>query len=260
MVSTRTFLFAALAAVVSAAPPCPPPGPPKSTVNYTLPSIGGGAPDLVPPADNLVVKKIAVGHGIQNYTCGSTTGDSIAAGAVAVLYDVTSFYPGTKRTGIRKDLWDSLPSRALWEQPLPLNKLAGSQFGADPVAPFPSPAADLRLRGVPAAAKFLGHHYFDIEGVPTFDLSAGAAGAGAGGLRAAVAKVDSKSAPATADKGILATGAVPWLRLDDNGRGGSRGIASVFRVVTAGGNLQSCSVAGEGVQSIPYTAFYWFYG
>ncbi|KAL2178176.1 uncharacterized protein P884DRAFT_242586 [Thermothelomyces heterothallicus CBS 202.75] len=258
MFSTGTFLFAALAAVVSAAPPCPPPGPPNSTVNYTLPSIGGGAPDLLPPADNLVVKKIAVGHGIQNYTCGSsTTGDSIAAGAVAVLYDVTSFYPGTKRTGIRKDLWDSLPSRALWEQPLPLNRLAGSRFGADPVAPFPAnPAADLRLRGLPAAARFLGHHYFDIDGVPTFDLPAAAAG----GLRAAVARVDSESAPATADKGVLATGAVPWLRLDDNGRGGSRGVASVFRVVTAGGNPQSCSVAGEGVQSIPYAAFYWFYG
>ncbi|KAL2196049.1 hypothetical protein P885DRAFT_69669 [Corynascus similis CBS 632.67] len=246
MVPTTTILFSVLAAVVFAAPPCPPP------VQYTLPSIGGGAPDLVPPASNLAVKKIAVGHGIQNYTCGATTDNSVATGAVAVLYDVTSFYPGTRRTGIRPDLWDSLTSKLLWDTPLPLNKLPGSEYGADPNKPFPSPVPDLKLGGVPAA-KFLGYHFFDSNSIPLFDLSSA-------GLKAAVGKVDSKTAPGNADKGILTTGAVAWLKLDDNGEGVSQGVTSVFRVITAGGSPQSCAVAGAGVQSVPYAAFYWFYG
>jgi len=238
--------------VVSAAPGCKPPGPPTPVVKYTLPNIGAGAAELIPPAANLVVKKIAVGHGIQNYTCGATTDNSTATGAVAVLYDVTSFYPGTPKTGIRQDLWDSLPPKLLWDTPLPLNKLVGSTYGADPNTPFPDPTADLKLQDVPAA-KFVGHHFFDISGVPTFDLAAA-------GLEAVVGKVDGKTAPLDADKGILSTGAVAWLKLDDTGKGLSQGVTSVFRVVTAGGNAQSCSVAGVGVQSVPYAAFYWFFG
>jgi hypothetical protein len=245
MVSFTTVLFAALAAVASAAPGCKPP------IKYTLPKIGGGE-ELAAPAAGLVVKKIAIGHGIQNYTCDSATAtESTATGAVAMLYDVTDFYPGTRSSGIRPDVWDNLPANLLWNQPLPLNKLPGTEYGADPNTPFPEPA-DLTLQGVPAA-KFLGHHVFDIESVPVFDLSAA-------GLRAAVKKTDGKTAPKNADKGVIGTGAVAWLQLDDNGTGHSSGVSSVFRVITAGGAAQPCSVVGAGVQSVPYATYYWFYG
>lgn len=198
-----------------------------------------------------MLKKIAIGHGIQNYTCATTTSEAQANGAVAVLYDATSFFPGTKKTGVSQSVWDGAPKDLLWHTPLPLNKLAGTKYGADATAPFPA-AADLRFQGWPVV-KFLGHHYFDIKGVPVFDLSAA-------GLKAVVKKVGNVSAPTQADKGIIGTGAVQWLKLDDNETGASKGLTSVYRVITAGGNAQPCSVAGVGVQSVPYTTYYWFFG
>ncbi|KAL2134545.1 hypothetical protein VTI74DRAFT_11517 [Chaetomium olivicolor] len=241
MVSLTGFLFMTFAVVVSAAPGCRPP------VIPTLPKTG--ADELAAPPANLVLKKIAIGHGIQNYSCESITSTSKATGAVAVLYDATSLYPGTKRSGISQRDWESLPSRLLWNKPLPLNKLAGTKYGADPEKPFPDPA-DLRLQGMPTV-KFLGHHFFDINSIPVFDLSAA-------GLKAIVGKTGNVNAPSRADKGILGTGAVQWLELADKGE--SQGLKLVYRVITAGGVQQACSVAGAGVQSVPYTTFYWFYG
>jgi hypothetical protein len=198
-----------------------------------------------------VLKKIAIGHGIQNYSCTSTTGNFSATGALAVLYDATSLYPGTRKTGLNQQKWDSLPSNLLWNSALPLNKLPGSTYGADPTKPFPDPA-DLTLQGLPKI-KFLGHHFFDAKGVPVFDLSAA-------GFKAVVKKVDAVAPPSNADVGIVGSGAVQWLQLDDNLSGQCVGVKTVYRVITAGGNAQACSVAGVGVQSVPYTTFYWFYG
>lgn len=81
----------------------------------------------------------------------------------------------------------------------------------------------------------------------------------ASGLKASVVKGGNVNAPQDADKGVLATGAVAWLRLTDSGKGQSKGVNLVYRVLTAGGNAEGCAVAGTGVQSVPYTAFYWFY-
>jgi hypothetical protein len=211
----------------------------------------GKGTELPAPAASLVLKNIAIGHGIQNYSCAEATGNASATGALAVLYDATSLYPGTARTGIRQQVWDVLPSDLLWNEPLPLNKLAGSKYGADGANPFPTPA-DLRLQGLPTI-KFLGHHYFDASNVPTFDLSTV-------GLKAMVKKVNSIDAPSHADKGIIGSGAVQWLLLGDVGDGHSQGLSIVYRVVTAGGAAQACLVTGAGAQSVPYTAFYWFYG
>lgn len=63
---------------------------------------------------------------------------------------------------------------------------------------------------------------------------------------------------------MLETGAVDWLELSDNGRGLSKGVSTVYRVVTAGGVAQACSASGANangtVFSVPYVAQYWFYG
>ncbi|KAK4104464.1 hypothetical protein N658DRAFT_418610 [Parathielavia hyrcaniae] len=243
MVSVTSVVFAALAAVASAAPSCRAP-------TYTLPQVGEGVELAAPPA-NLFLKKIAIGHGIQNYTCETTASDFKATGAVAVLYDATPLYPKTKKTGIKQREWDSLPTNLLRNLPLPLNKLAGSTYGADPTTPFPAPA-DLALQGLPTI-KFLGHHFFDGNGVPVFDL-------GTTGLKAAVKKLDNIPAPQSADAGITGSGAVQWLQLDDNLTGRSVGVTMVYRVITAGGGAQACSVVGAGVQSVPYTTYYWFFG
>ncbi|KAK0708819.1 hypothetical protein B0T21DRAFT_416212 [Apiosordaria backusii] len=231
-----------MATVAYAAPTCQPAFVP------TLPKTGGSR-ELPPPPPSLTLKKIAVGHGIQNYTCVDTSSSPKADGAVAILYDVTKFAPGTPKTGIPQALWDKIPS-ALLLKPLPLNKLAGSKYGASSTKPFPK-EEDLKLLGFPVA-EFLGHHYFDINSTPMFDLNRV-------GLKASVIKLDGVDAPANADKGPLKTGAVAWLQLGESGKGLSNGLTHVYRVITAGGVGQKCDVAGAGVHSVPYTTFYWFF-
>ncbi len=72
------------------------------------------------------------------------------------------------------------------------------------------------LPGLPPI-KFLGHHYFDFAGVPTFDLTSAQ-------LFASLTKTGQATASSDADKGILKTGAVAWLQLTDTGKGASRGV------------------------------------
>lgn len=261
MVSARSLLLAAFTALAAALHQC------NQSITPALPQIGGGrsatgriegtltdrdpGTELAAPPASLVLEKIAVGHGIQNYSCADPTGDFATAGALAVLYDVTSLYPGTAKTGITQKMWDHLPSDVLWNEPIPLNKLIGSKYGADPMQPFRQ-RADLKHQGLPSV-KFLGHHYFDSAGIPMFDLIAAR-------LKASVVKLNGIDAPSNADKGLIGSGAVQWLQLGESGNGQSEGLSMVYRVSTAGGGAQACSVAGVGVQSVPYVAIYWFYG
>lgn len=216
-----------------------------------------------------------MGHGIQNYTCADANATAASVGALAVLWDVTLLYPGTEGTGLSTDAWANLTSNTLWDHLIPLNlaqpqasgpaiSLAAvtfteAQYQADAASPFPSPAQDLVLPAQNVNAKFLGHHYFDGSSAPTFDLSAST-----DGLFLSAAKVGAVKAPAAADKGLFDTAAVDWLQLGDNGRGLSSGLSEVYRVATAGGAAEACSVSGanaEGeVLSVPYVAQYWFYG
>lgn len=127
-----------------------------------------------------------------------------------------------------------------------------SEYGADLDDPFLAPS-DLELGGMDPIP-FLGHHFFDSEGGPMFDLLDTSGLVGRVGNKIAV------PAPDGADGGILSTGAVDWLRLTDDGTGVSDGVWGVFRVVTAGGVAQPCSESGEGSGSVPYAAMYWVYG
>ncbi|KAJ4396625.1 hypothetical protein N0V93_000846 [Gnomoniopsis smithogilvyi] len=242
--------------------------PPSTTTSPTLPSTG--STDLTAPSTNLTLKYLAVGHGIQNYTCASDNATAVNVGALAVLYDATALYSASS--------YANLSSTVLWDQAIPLNLLntaaAGpvsttsglatttfseTDYQADSANPFPSPAADLALTAQQVSASFLGHHYFDSLGAPTFDLSAST-----DKLFFSGAKIGDVKAPTDADKGVLATGAVDWLELGDNGRGLSEGVSNVYRVVTAGGVAEACSVSEANptgqVFSVPYVAQYWFYG
>lgn len=195
-----------------------------------------------------------------------------------MLYDATSLYPGTQNTGLSTSAFDNITSTVLWNQAIPLNLLfpaaanpaasgAGdttttypeTYYQADAAAPFSSPEEDLSLSAQGISAPFLGHHYFDSQSSPTFDLSGSS-----DGLFFSGAKIGDVKAPTASDKGVLATGAVDWLELGDNGRGLSKGVSNVYRVVTAGGVAEACSVSGANptgqVFSVPYVAEYWFYG
>ncbi|KAK8004790.1 hypothetical protein PG990_010827 [Apiospora arundinis] len=201
-----------------------------------LPSTGAGT--QLPAAEGQL-QHIVVGHGIQNYTCKAA--DSAAAsstGALAVL----------------ETAWSALADEVLHKTELPLNIVGNAltKYAADVLAPFKSAGdADLTMDGLSSPLKAIGHHYFDAAGVPTFDLFAT-------GEKLVAKKLNDTAAPSGADKGIMDTGAVAWLRLGDNGAGGSKGLSQVYRVYTSGGASIACSEANTTI-SVPYTAQYWFY-
>ncbi|KAK8071419.1 hypothetical protein PG997_011622 [Apiospora hydei] len=226
-----------------------------ATAGPTLPSTGSGT-QLPTPSGQL--QHIVVGHGIQNYTCAAPDSTaSSATGALAVLYDITDLAPGAQgKSAMTETAWSSLSDQVLHKTDLPLNIVGNAltKYAADVLAPFkasPGADADLTMDGLSAPLKAIGHHYFDAAGVPTFDLFSGT-------QKLVAKKLNDTAAPAGADKGLLDTGAVAWLRLGDNGSGASRGLASVYRVYTSGGASIACSEANTTI-SVPYTAQYWFY-
>ncbi|KAI3397908.1 hypothetical protein diail_10077 [Diaporthe ilicicola] len=276
MLFTKSLLAVASIATAAVAAPYEKRCPRDPAIAITLPSTG--STDLPSPDANLTLRYVAVGHGIQNYTCATADATATATGALAVLYDVTPLYPGTPDTGLTADVFDNMSSTVLWQQAIPLNlinpaagvptnsastttPLPETAYQADASNPFPSPIPDLALDSQGITAKYLGVHYFDAKSSPTFDLSGATNPAG---LFFSGAKTGDVKAPTDADKGLLSTGAVDWLQLGDNGRGLSKNLANVYRVVTAGGAAQACSVSGASSPgeafSVPYSAQYWFYG
>ncbi|KAF7544397.1 hypothetical protein G7Z17_g9993 [Cylindrodendrum hubeiense] len=206
--------------------------------------VNGGAKELATPPSNLTLKHIALGFGIQNYTCASAGATATATGALAMLYDIAHLYPGQSRIALDNADWLTLTADALDSQAVPLNLKTDGEPGADPVNPFTASTA-LTVNGLDLP--FLGHHYFNAAGVPTFDL---------GSQIFFGTKLDSVAAPSSAYSGPDGTGAVAWLQLGDTGA--SVGISYVYRVLTAGGNAHTCTEAGN--DSTSYTAQYWYYG
>ena len=212
------------------------------------------AHELADPPAGENLKFIALGFGIQNYTCANIGDKPTATGALAMLYDITSLYPGGRRGSLDQNTWNSLTSKALDTHEVPLNRdsstagrLPSAAPGADAKNPFPQDAP-LKLNGL-QPIPFLGHHFFNSAGTPQFVLDHGKDVLYA-------QKLDQADAPATADKGPDGTGAVAWLQLND--KGGSVGINLVYRVLTAGGNSHGCTAVGS--DSTAYAAEYWFYG
>lgn len=183
---------------------CSLPSRPVSTTP-TLP-LSGDATELpaAPPAGQSLVV-IALGRGVQNYTCVDTTSTPVALGAVATLFD------GTALATINESAFNALPPKAVY---VPLNSPIFSDL---PV---------------------LGHHYFIADGTPTFNISA------KGDILYAKKTADIK-APSTANAGPAGTGAVDWLTLVAKPGYPSVGLQTVYRVVTAGGNPPTtCPSAG----------------
>ncbi|WYZ41279.1 hypothetical protein EsH8_V_000174 [Colletotrichum jinshuiense] len=245
----KTFILLASVALASAAPAKRQAGCAKPT----LPVNGNGVELPAPPAD-VVLKYIALGHGIQNYTCATSnaTGQAVlapsATGALAGLYDARPLYPNSGSGSLPSvDAFNGLTSSAVWGSPLPLTPDGTTRFGASATAPFPAPA-DLVLANMPPL-KQLGVHFFDDTGVPTFKLGEQDLFKGA--------KLNGTKAPASADAGPEKTGTVDWLLLGDKGT--SKGLTFAYRVVTAGGVGHPCTQVGTP-DSVPYAAFYWFYG
>ncbi|KAL6415399.1 hypothetical protein AUP68_01954 [Ilyonectria robusta] len=207
--------------------------------------VNGGEKELPSPPTGVTLKHIALGFGIQNYTCADAGSTATATGALAMLYDITYLYPSQSRRSLSSAAWLTLTGDVLDNHAVPLNMKTGAgAVGADAQNPF---TASTALKVNSLEMPFLGHHYFNAAGVPTFDL---------GSQVLIGTKLDAVAAPASANKGPDGTGAVAWLYLGD--AGGSIGVKYVYRVLTAGGNAHSCTKAGA--DSTSYTTMYWFYG
>ncbi|KAF9880632.1 malate dehydrogenase [Colletotrichum karsti] len=246
----KTFLLLTTLALASAGPVRRQSGCSSKPTNPTLPTNGNGV-ELPAPAENLVLKHIALGHGIQNYTCTSTNATALTAtatGALAALYDATPLYPNAGPGALPGvDAFNALTTNAVWGSKLPLVPDGVSKFGASASAPFPNPGQALELPNI-KALPFLGVHFFDAKGVPTFKVGDDVFSGG---------KLNGTKAPAAADVGPEKTGAVDWLLLGD--KGASKGITTIYRVVTAGGVAHACTTPGAS-DSVPYATYYWMYG
>ncbi|GKU09563.1 unnamed protein product, partial [Fusarium langsethiae] len=142
--------------------------------------------------------------------------------------------------------WTSFSDEILKTLDVPLN-INKTGNGASTTNPFPKKEG-LRVKSVPKKIAYLGHHYFNADGVPTFDLDEAHQI-----LRGK--KIDSVKAPPPFLAGPDGTDSVDWLFLGD--AGGSHGVSYVYRVLTAGGSSRGCKTKGTDYAS--YTAMYWFY-
>ncbi|TVY62630.1 hypothetical protein Focb16_v004208 [Fusarium oxysporum f. sp. cubense] len=202
--------------------------------------------ELPAPPRDVTLKHISLGFGIQKYSCAGAGAAPAAVGALAVLYDVACLYPGQARSSLTAKKWASLPSDVLNTRKVPLNR--NDDGGASLTSPFPR-KQPLKVEGLRKSIPYLGRHFFNAAGVPTFDLDK------ANQLFVAK-KIDGIKAPASAPAGPEGTGAVDWLYLGD--AGGSQGVSLVYRVLTAGGASHGCKA--KGTDSTSYTTLYWFYG
>ncbi|KAL9572172.1 hypothetical protein ACKAV7_003660 [Fusarium commune] len=91
--------------------------------------VNGGPSELPAPPRGVTLKHIALGFGIQNYSCAGAGATPAAVGALAVLYDVTCLYPGQARSSLKAKKWASLPSDVLNTRKVPLNR---NDDGASP--------------------------------------------------------------------------------------------------------------------------------
>ncbi|KHN93900.1 malate dehydrogenase [Metarhizium album ARSEF 1941] len=226
-----------------------------SSKSADLPQTGEGKNLPQPPRGSRLLH-IALGIGVQNYTCASVGASAVATGALAMLYDITNLFPGQGNASLSQEDWDSLTSRALRSQNVPLNfdtslggRVKPDSPGASRTDPFPNDGP-LSLECPDDALPFLGHHFFNSAGVPVFSLSGGE-------VNLLAEKLASVDAPATADRGPDGTGAVAWLQLGAI-EGTVGDVKLVYRVLTAGGNSHGCQNAA-GEDSTKYAAQYWFF-
>lgn len=175
-----------------------------------LPSVGEGH----------TLRHIAIGRGIQNYTCASADAAPVAIGAVATLFNATC-----DSARLNERVMTDITTLAL-NYAIPTG-----------------PEADQRLSG---------HHYFTDKKVPMFDLRT--EGSNYGYVQATPDVVKS-AAPQDASAGPNQMGSVAWLKL--NAVEGD--YKEVYRVHTAGGAPpKTCDSMGSAF-SVEYSAQYWFY-
>ncbi|KAK5554981.1 hypothetical protein LTR46_007185 [Exophiala xenobiotica] len=187
------------------------------------------APTPLPTPSGLSLEHVALGRGVQNYTCANATATPAAVGAVARFYNascVASDWP---------DLLPIMPNLAL-QYPLP----------SDPNAPLE-----------PSNLALSTHHFFSNTTTPVFAFDAPTSPK-FGTVFAQ--KVNSSDPPANAVVGASGQGygAVSWLYLTSRADTVSD-VKAVYRLNTAGGSPPATCQGQPSAFSVDYSAVYWFY-
>jgi hypothetical protein len=151
----------------------------------------------------------------------------LAVGAIATLYDATVM------AQMNLSVVNGVPPVAVDDVP-------------------PAAGHDYTLTAPANHLSVLGHHFFALDGTPTFNLSP------VGKLLYA-AKNGDVPAPSSASKGPANTGAVDWLSLVAKPNyDASIGLGQVYRVETAGGAAPA-TCSSTDLITVQYSAEYWFY-
>ncbi|KAJ7104396.1 hypothetical protein B0H15DRAFT_809854 [Mycena belliarum] len=173
---------------------------------------------------------VALGVGIQNYTCSSTTLKYTSTGAVASLFDISCL----DKTPAFKTV--SNAAFTAWSTSKGSANTIGSKVGA---------------------ANLLGFHYFvpaaSGTGIsPKWDFTSTGKNAGKADAFVIGAKTGGISAPAPANPSVD----VDWLGL----KNATGTLASkIYRVDTVNGQPPSSCVAGSADITVKYTAKYFLY-
>jgi len=176
---------------------------------------------------------VALGVGVQNYTCSAATSKYTSTGAVASLFDISCLdkvAPAFEEIQIIAfDVWNVLPASVSTDA-------LGSKIGA-PI--------------------LLGFHYFipSPSGTgltPKWDFTSTGKFAGDASAFVLGAKVGDIVAPTNPTTNI------DWLALNNAGNGGT--LANhVFRIDTVNGQPPASCTPGTKDISVKYTAKYFFY-
>jgi hypothetical protein len=194
-----------------------------STAKLSLPS---NQTALVPPTS--APHFIALGVGVQNYTCNATSLTYTNVGAVAELFDIQCLYGTNVFESITTDVfkaWSIVPS-------------------------FLTTQAVIAVLG--SAPTVLGQHYFIPNSPapsPKWDFTSDAE---KGNPEAFVVGASVGSIPSPASKDDI-----NWVQLK---KVEGELADSVYRVETAGGQPPASCTAGAPLLSVKYTAQYWFFG
>ncbi|KAF3039333.1 hypothetical protein E8E12_003618 [Didymella heteroderae] len=177
-------------------------------------------PGLPAVGEGLKLKHIAVGRGVQNYTCATAAATETpkAVGAVASLFNATC-------DGVRAPAVLASVTKIALGYSIPTTKLAESRLS--------------------------GHHEFTEKGVPFFKLQTDKVDFGTVHVNATT----KMPAPKDASEGPNGLGSVAWLKLvklDGD-------YQEVYRINTAGGMAPKTCEGVQGSISVDYAAEYWFY-
>jgi hypothetical protein len=177
---------------------------------------------------------IALGVGVQNYTCNATSLTYSSVGAVAELFDVSCLYGTHEFSKIQDDsytFWSQAPPSVTAQEII--TKLGSSPpvLGQHYFVPNPNPAP-----GSPALS-------------PKWDFTSGAK---KGNPQAFVIGAKTGDIPAPSGKNDI-----DWLQLKKvQGE-----LADVlYRVATKAGQPPASCTAGSPLLSVKYTSLYYFFG